>query len=146
MTSDLSLRNKSRENRATECGRCSSEIARQHQIERQFVGPSGQAKSYACFNIHELAFVIHDGPDFVEPVVERQAMAQGPVIGILLEGRGPIVIEVISNTRCRNEFETSPRGLWLDQRVRFYLSIGHQNILNGCGKFIHVRNQLAHLP
>ncbi|MGH9690575.1 MAG: hypothetical protein ACRD4C_05715 [Candidatus Acidiferrales bacterium] len=55
----------------------SAEMARQHRLERQFVGLGGQAKSYACFNIHELAFVIHDGSDFVELVVERQEMARG---------------------------------------------------------------------
>ena len=57
------------------------------------------AESDAGFDIQELITVIHDGPDFVELVMHRQEFAQGPVVGILLEGGGPLIIEVIGDAR-----------------------------------------------
>src|ERR1700680_3830064 len=41
-------------------GDCSFEIARQHQLQSQFVLRVGQAKPHAGFDIHELAVAIDD--------------------------------------------------------------------------------------
>ena len=93
--------------RDTKCGACSVEIARQHQLKRQFVGPGGHAKPHAGFDTQDLAGAIHDGPDLVELIVSREEVAQGPAIGVLLDGGGPSVIHVIGDSRCWNEFEVS---------------------------------------
>ncbi len=80
-------------------GDCSVEIARQHQLKSQFVGPGSHAKPHASFNTQDLAGAIHDRPDFVELFVSGEEVVQGPAIGIFLDGAGPFVIYVVSDSR-----------------------------------------------
>src|SRR5216683_4477407 len=61
----------------------------------------------AGLDIQIFIVMIHDCPDFVEFVSGRKELAQWAVIGILLEGSGPFIIEVIGDPRCRNEFQVS---------------------------------------
>ena len=77
------------------------------------------ADSYAGLDIQELGFMIHNGPDFVELIALRKEFAQWAVIGILLEGSGPFVIEVIGDPRCWNEFKVSKsaRVVRIDNRI-----------------------------
>ena len=99
---------------------CSVEIARQHQLKRQFVGPGGHAKTYAGFDTQDLAGAIRGGPDLVELIVSRKKVAQRPAIGVLFDGSGPSVIHVIRDSRGRNEFEVSKTAtvVRIDDRIK----------------------------
>src|SRR3974390_762238 len=88
-------------------GNSSIQIAREHQLQRHFIGPVGHTEPDASLDIQKFVVVIHDRPDFVELVTYRQELAQRPIIGILLERGGPLIIEIIGDARCRNEFEIS---------------------------------------
>ena len=54
------------------------QIARHHQLERQPVGPGSHTDPNAGFDIHGLAAVIHDCPDFMQLVVHCFEVAQWP--------------------------------------------------------------------
>ena len=47
------------------------QIARDHHLEGQRIGSSCQTYSDARFDPHNLALVIHDSPDLVEPALKR---------------------------------------------------------------------------
>ena len=74
-------------------------LARQHQLERQFVGPGGHANSHAGFDTQNPARAIEHGPDLVELVISRDEVAQGPAIGVLRGGNGPFFIHSLGDSR-----------------------------------------------
>src|SRR5215831_6538115 len=84
-----------------------SEVARQHQFERQFVSPGGQTKADASLDIQELAIAIHNSPDLVKLLVQGKELPQRAEIGILLSGNGPLIIHVVCNSTCGNEFQVA---------------------------------------
>jgi hypothetical protein len=51
--------------------------------------------------------MIHDGPDFVELVVQWQEVVEGAHIDVLLKGNSPFVMYVIGNSCCGYEFEAA---------------------------------------
>jgi hypothetical protein len=54
------------------------EIARQHQLEGQPVGSAGVAHANACFDIYDLAVVIHHRPDLVDCWLTETKSRSGP--------------------------------------------------------------------